>query len=44
MLPIRPLEGKEVKGWNRWAWHLYFIPVFILYLRLDLSVPVTSLP
>ncbi len=31
MLPIRPLEGKEVKAWNRWAWRLYFFPVFILY-------------
>jgi hypothetical protein len=31
MLPIRPLEGKEVRAWNRWAWRLYFFPVFILY-------------
>ncbi|MBN1455431.1 MAG: hypothetical protein JW945_04190 [Methanomicrobia archaeon] len=31
MLPIRPLEGKEVRAWSRWAWRLYFFPVFILY-------------
>ncbi|GEM_PF-1046797 len=31
MLPLRPLEGKEVRAWNRWAWRLYFFPVFILY-------------
>ncbi len=31
MLPIRPMDGKEVKSWNRWVWRLYFVPVFLLY-------------
>ncbi|MGC9444345.1 MAG: hypothetical protein ACP5E9_05385 [Candidatus Methanospirareceae archaeon] len=31
MLPIRPLEGKEVRAWNRRVWRLYFFPVFIIY-------------
>lgn len=38
MLPIRPLEGKEVKAWNRWVWRLYFFPVFILYAWFFLFV------
>lgn len=31
MLPIAPMDGKEVKSWNRWVWRLYFFPVFALY-------------
>jgi Zn-dependent protease len=31
MLPIRPMDGKEVRSWSRRAWCLYFIPVFLLY-------------
>jgi Zn-dependent protease len=31
MLPIAPMEGKEVRKWKRWAWRLYFFPVFVLY-------------
>jgi Zn-dependent protease len=31
MLPITPMDGKEVKSWKRWVWRLYFFPVFILY-------------
>ena len=31
MLPIRPMDGKEVRSWSRRAWRLYFIPVFLLY-------------
>jgi Zn-dependent protease len=38
MLPIRPMDGKEVKHWSRWAWRLYFIPVFLLYAWMFLFV------
>jgi hypothetical protein len=31
MLPIRPMDGEEVRSWSRRAWRLYFIPVFLLY-------------
>ena len=31
MLPISPMDGKEVRSWSRRAWRLYFIPVFLLY-------------
>jgi Zn-dependent protease len=31
MLPITPMDGKEVRSWSRRAWRLYFVPVFLLY-------------
>jgi Zn-dependent protease len=31
MLPITPMDGKEVKNWKRWVWCLFFFPVFALY-------------
>lgn len=31
MLPINPMDGKEVRRWSQRAWHLYFIPVFLIY-------------
>jgi Zn-dependent protease len=31
MLPITPMDGKEVKNWKRWVWALFFFPVLALY-------------
>ena len=38
MLPITPMDGKEVKSWKRWVWALFFFPVFALYAWMFLFV------
>lgn len=32
LIPVKPLDGQPVFTWNRLAWVVVFIPVFVLYL------------
>ncbi|MEI7857817.1 MAG: hypothetical protein WCH85_09980, partial [Methanomicrobiales archaeon] len=32
LIPVKPLDGQPVFTWNRLAWIVVFIPVFVLYL------------
>ena len=36
LIPISPLDGKDVYAWNRVAWGILFIPLLILYLIVNM--------
>ena len=36
LIPVSPLDGKDVYAWNRVAWGILFVPLVILYLIVNL--------
>jgi Zn-dependent protease len=36
LIPVSPLDGKDVYAWNRVAWGVLFVPLLILYLIVNM--------
>ena len=36
LIPVSPLDGKDVYAWNRLAWGILFVPLLILYLIVNM--------
>jgi len=37
LLPVTPMDGKDVYTWNRWVWAVVYIPLIIFYLYIYLQ-------